>query len=319
MSDDVVPNVTGSKSAAASSGAKPDRTLQSIGMMILALFLLSCMDGISKYLSRSYDPLEISFARSMVTLIWLLPFLLWRPRRFCTRLAALQIGRGVAMFGSATFFIFGVAHLPIATATAIGFVSPLLVTALSIPLLREKVGWRRWGAIAIGFAGAMIIVRPGGGGFNAAAVWPLMSAASWATGAVLTRRIGTREPMVTTMFYTTATTLAIAALGMPLVWRTPDLPGFALMATQGSLSALAHSIIVFAFARTAASTLAPFSYTQMLWSSLIGYLVFNTIPDRTTWLGAAIIIASGLYILHRERIASRAAAAAHLALSEGAT
>jgi drug/metabolite transporter (DMT)-like permease len=283
-----------------------ERTLTGIAMALVAMFLFSGMDGLSKYLAVDYHPIEIAAMRQFFTTLALLPFLARSPLALRTTRPLLQIGRGLCMFCSSILFIVGLSHLPIADASAIGFVSPLLVTALSIPLLGEKVGIRRWAAVIIGFTGVMIVVRPGTGAFNPAALYPLVSAAAWALGLILTRIMRNSDPVLTTIFYSTLVGLIIGGAALPFVWRTPDLTGLGLMAAMGLLSAISQTMLISAFARAAASILAPFSYSQMVWSTLIGYFVFATLPDALTWIGAAIVIASGIYTLHRERVVHRA-------------
>jgi drug/metabolite transporter (DMT)-like permease len=282
-----------------------ERTLIGIAMALAAMFLFSGMDGLSKYLAVDYHPIEIAAMRQFFTTLALLPFIVRSPLALRTRRPLLQIGRGLCMFCSSILFIFGLSHLPIAEASAIGFVSPLLVTALSIPLLGEKVGIRRWSAVIVGFAGVMIVVRPGTGAFDPAALYPIVSAAAWALGLILTRIMRSSDQVLTTIFYSTLVGLVIGGAALPFVWRMPDLPGLCLMAAMGLLSAISQTLLIAAFSRAAASILAPFSYSQMVWSTLIGYFVFSTLPDTLTWIGATVVIASGLYTLHRERIVHR--------------
>ncbi len=285
---------------------RSEQPLAAIGMVLLAMFLFSGMDGLSKLVTADYHPAEIAALRFLFTIPALLPFALraefppWR-----TPVPLLQIGRGVAMVASSILFIFGLAQLPIADATAIGFVTPLLVTALSIPLLGETVGVRRWAAVVIGFICVLIVMRPGTGAFNPAALYPLLSAASWALGMILTRRMRSIDRVLTTMLYSAVVGFAVSALALPFVWRMPSPMAWGLFALMGALNASGQSLLAAAFNRAGASLLAPFSYSQMVWSSLIGYFVFATIPDGATWTGAAIVIATGLYTLHRERVVAQ--------------
>jgi drug/metabolite transporter (DMT)-like permease len=282
-----------------------ERILAGIAMTLAAMFLFSGMDGLSKYLTADYHPLEIAAMRQVFAVLALLPFIIRAPSALRTARPVLQIGRGLCMFCSSILFIVGLAHLPIAEASAIGFVSPLLVTALSIPLLGEKVGPRRWTAVIVGFAGVMIVVRPGTAAFDPAAFYPLASSTAWAFGLILTRIMRDSDQVLTTIFYSTLVGLAVGGAVLPFVWRAPDMTGLALMAAMGLLSAISQTLLIAAFARAPASILAPFSYSQMLWATLIGYFVFATIPDAVTWTGAAILIASGIYTLHRERIVAQ--------------
>jgi drug/metabolite transporter (DMT)-like permease len=279
-----------------------ERTLSGIAMALAALLLFSVQDAFSKLLTRNYDPLEIAFVRFLTMLVLMLPFLLRRPGALRSRVPGHQLLRGFAMLGATLFFILGLSHLPIAEATAIGFVSPLFVTALSIPMLGETIGPRRWIAVVVGFLGVLVVIRPGTGAFNPMALFPIASSMCWAFGLVLTRTMHSADKTLTILFYSTLIGCCVCGVAMPIVWRTPDLPALALMTGQGALSTMGHTLLIAAFGRAGASVLAPFTYSQMLWATALGYLIFNAIPDAPTWIGAAIIVASGLYILHRERI-----------------
>jgi drug/metabolite transporter (DMT)-like permease len=279
-----------------------ERTLSGIAMALAALFLFSVQDALSKLLARSYDPLEIAFVRYLTMLVLILPFLMRRPGALRSNVPGHQLVRGLAMLGATLFFILGLSHLPIAEATAIGFVSPLFVTALSIPMLGETIGPRRWIAVVVGFLGVMVVIRPGTSAFNPAALFPIVSSTCWALALVMTRMMHGADKTLTILFYSTLIGFGACGVAMPFVWRTPDLVALAEMTGQGTLSTIGQALLIGAFGRAGASVLAPFSYSQMLWATVLGYLIFNTIPDALTWTGAAIIIASGLYILHRERL-----------------
>src|SRR5215469_8405807 len=289
-----------------------ERALAGIAMSLGAMLLFSIGDGFTKSLAMEYDPFEVSALRYFCTSLLLLPFALRRgPGAFRTAVPMLQIGRGLAMLGSSIFFISGLTSLPLADATTIGFASPLMVTALSIPLLGEKVGARRWSAVFVGFVGVIIVVRPGSSTFNPAAIYPLLSAVAWAFGLIATRKMRNADPVLTTMLYSTLVGGTLAAISLPFVWRPPSLEAWALLFGAASVFGLGQYFTVRAFALAPASLLSPFAYSQILWSTLIGYFAFATIPDAMTWLGAAIIVASGLYTLHRERIVARERRTAH--------
>jgi drug/metabolite transporter (DMT)-like permease len=291
-----------SKTARPASPLSTERTLSGIAMALAALLLFSVQDALSKLLARSYDPLEIAFMRYLTMLVLMLPFLLRRPGALRSYTPGRQLVRGLAMFGATMFFILGLSHLPIAEATAIGFVAPLFVTALSIPMLGETIGPRRWVAVVVGFIGVLVVIRPGTSAFDPAALFPIASSTCWALGLVLTRTMHGADKTLTILFYSTLIGFCLSGVTMPVVWRMPDLPALTLMTGQGILSTIGQALLIAAFGRAGASVLAPFSYSQMLWATVLGYVIFNTIPDALTWTGAAIIIASGLYILHRERI-----------------
>jgi drug/metabolite transporter (DMT)-like permease len=224
----------------------------------------------------------------------------------------LQIMRGAALLGSSLFFISGLRYLPIAEASATGFVSPIFVTALSIVFLSEKVGVRRWIATAVGLLGVLVILRPGSGAFHPAALFPIVSALCWAGTLIMTRMMSGSERAITTMTYSSIVGVLILSLLVPFVWVTPSWQDILLGVFIGIASTAGQWIVVLAFRYADASVLAPFQYIQLLWVSVFGFLIFSEIPDIWTVSGAAFIIASGLYTAHRERVrrsAMRAVAA----------
>jgi drug/metabolite transporter (DMT)-like permease len=210
--------------------------------------------------------------------------------------------RGAALLGSSLFFISGLRFLPIAEASATGFVSPLFVTALSIIFLGESVGLRRWIATAIGLIGVLIILRPGSSAFHPAAIFPLVSALAWALTLIMTRMLSGRERAITTMTYSSISGVVIVSALVPLVWVAPTWHDVLFGVLIGVASTAGQWIVVLAFRYADASVLAPFSYTQLLWVSILGFLIFGEVPDVWTVTGAAFIVASGLYTAHRERV-----------------
>jgi len=214
----------------------------------------------------------------------------------------LQVMRGVALLASSLFFISGLGLLPIAEASATSFVSPLFVTALSIVFLGESVGPRRWLATAVGLIGVLIILRPGSGAFHPAAFFPLASALAWACTLVMTRMMSGRERAITTMTYSSISGLCILSVLVPFVWVAPSWHDILFGILVGVASTAGQWVVVLAFRYADASVLAPFSYTQLLWVSALGFLIFGEVPDVWTVTGAAFIVASGLYTAHRERI-----------------
>src|SRR5579872_4020505 len=280
-----------------------ERPLAAIGLVLLSLVLFSGLDACSKVLVASYSPILITWGRYAANLVLLLPFLWWAgPHPFATAGIGLQIGRGVAMGGSSVLFIAGLAKMAMADATSVAFAAPLIVTALSIPFLGEKVGIRRWSAVAVGFVGVMIIVQPGSSTFHPASLFPLGSAACWAAGLVITRRIKTRDATLTTLLYTTGVAFLIASVFLPWVWQPLPLSALALIALMGVLSSAGQYFLLLGYQRGPASLLAPFSYMQIITSTFWGAVLFGTWPGASTLIGAAIVVASGLYVLHRERM-----------------
>ena len=280
-----------------------DSPLVAAGCVLGGVLLFATQDMLSKVLVVDYSPLEIAWVRYGINTILILPFMVrHHGRALRTRVPLLQGARSLAVLTSAVIFMAGLGYLPQADATSISFLSPLLVTALSIPLLGEKVGIRRWTAVAIGFVGMLVIVRPGSSAFQLPALLPIASASFWALALVLTRRLGVSEAGLTTLTYSTVLPAVILTLLLPFFWRTPDARAVILMLAIGVVSVLAQYLTILGYSKRPASSLAPLTFTQLVWATMYGYLVFDAIPGPWTWLGAAIIVASGLYTFRRERI-----------------
>lgn len=296
---------------AASSLAAPVSASRAVTLILAATVVFSAMDGVSKFLAGAIPPVEVAFGRYVFYLLFLVPLLargggapvraVLRPRR-----PVLQAVRGALMLSSALCFITALTTTPLAAATAIFFVCPMIQTALAIPLLGERVGPRRWAAVAVGFVGMLIVVRPGGDPIGWGAVLALGSAVSWAGAVIAGRRIGTDDSALVTSTWTGLVGLVGAGLLMPFVWVAPGLGDIVLMAAMGALAVAGHVLAVKAYTLAEASTLAPFTYAQIVWAGLIGLGVFGHVPTPTTLLGSAVIVASGVYIWHRERISPAA-------------
>ena len=284
--------------------ARADRPFRGIALILASTVFLGLSDVTSKYLSATLPSIEIAWIRFLVFALVMVPAMLPGLRLFALRTArpGLQVMRGVALLGSSLFFISGLRFLPIAEASATGFVSPLLVTALSIVFLGESVGVRRWLATAVGLIGVLIILRPGSSAFNPAAFFPLVSALSWACMLIMTRMMSGREAVMTTMTYSSIVGLGILTALVPLVWVAPSWHDIVFGILIGVASTAGQWIVVLAFRYADASVLAPFSYTQLLWVSILGFLVFGEVPDVWTVTGAVFVVASGLYTAHRERL-----------------
>jgi drug/metabolite transporter (DMT)-like permease len=213
--------------------------------------------------------------------------------------------RAACMVGSMLFFIFALRLLPIADASAIGFVSPLMITALSVPMLGEVVGIRRWTAIVVGLLGVLVVIRPGTTAFQPAALLVIASSLVWSMASILTRRIAGRDDTAATMLWTGIVGVAMLSCAAPFGFIWPGWGWLTLNLALGVIVTLGQYFMVHAYRHAGAALLAPFSYIQLLWATISGYLLFDALPDRLTLLGAAIITASGLYTIHRERLRAR--------------
>ena len=292
------------KSAARNAPARADRPFKGIALILASTVFLGASDVTAKYLSASLPSIEIAWIRFLVFALIMSPAMLPGSPLFALRTErrGLHLLRGAALLGSSLFFISGLRYLPIAEASATGFVSPLFVTALSIIFLGEKVGLRRWIATALGLLGVIIILRPGTGAFHPAAFFPLVSALAWACTLIMTRMLSGSERAVTTMTYSSIAGVCILSTLVPFVWVAPTWHDILFGVFIGVASTAGQWIVVLAFRYADASVLAPFSYTQLLWVSILGFLVFGEVPDIWTITGAAFIVASGLYTAHRERV-----------------
>jgi drug/metabolite transporter (DMT)-like permease len=278
----------------------PDDPIKAIALAVSATVLFGSSDTISKYLSGSLPIVEFIWIRYVLFLIT--AACLVRRRSILPRNPGLQITRGLCVVGSSILFVYGVRQMTMAQATTISFLSPLLITILSIPLLGETVGPRRWAAVGVGMLGMLVVVRPGLGGFQPAALFGVASAFCWALALIITRKISNSDTPQTTVLWSAGIGTAVLSLILPFqaIWPTPKQLGLSLV--LGVLASGGQWVVILAHRIAPASLLAPFFYGQLLWVSVLGFLVFGNLPDIWTIVGAAIIAASGLYTAHRERV-----------------
>lgn len=279
-----------------------DRPVVAIAMVLGAMLVFVSTDGIAKHLSASMSAQQIVWIRYTLISLLIVPLVIKPSGVLRTRRPVLHILRGLALLGASLLFVLALEDLPLELCTAIGFVAPMYVTALSIPFLGEKVGARRWAAVGVGLAGVMIIVRPGGASFQWAMLLPICSSLCWASGLIITRLMRGSERPVAVLFYSSVVgCIASAPLALPL-WQSPTSFEWFLLFTLGSMNAIGQYLIIRAFMLASASLLAPFSYFSIVWAVLIGAVFFGSLPDKHTVAGTLILIAAGLYVWHRERI-----------------
>ncbi|HTE99416.1 MAG TPA: DMT family transporter [Bradyrhizobium sp.] len=292
------------KPATRTAPARADRPFRGIALILASTVFLGASDVTAKYLSTTLPSIEIAWIRFLVFALIMSPAMVPGSPLYALRSqrSGLQAMRGVALLGSSLFFISGLRFLPIAEASATGFVAPLFVTALSIVFLGETVGVRRWLATAVGLIGVLIILRPGTGAFHPAAFFPIVSALAWACTLIMTRMMSGRDHAITTMTYSSIVGVCILSALVPLVWVAPSWHDILFGVFIGLASTAGQWIVVLAFRYADASVLAPFSYTQLLWVSILGFVIFGEVPDVWTVIGAVFIVGSGLYTAHRERV-----------------
>jgi drug/metabolite transporter (DMT)-like permease len=287
--------------------ALADRRLGGILLLLGALAILPFMDAIAKHLSATFPLLEITWARFGFHFLVLVPILLarHRPTQLWPQRPALQILRGGLLMASTFCFFGGVSRMPLADTLAIFFISPLIVTLLAPAMLGEQVGIRRKTAVAIGFVGALVIIRPGLTVFQPAALFGIASGIIYALYSITTRKLAGTAPPLVTAAYTALFGAIGTSAAVPFVWRTPTPGELALMALMGLIAAVGHFLIVLAYRRAEASLLSPLSYSEMIAMVAVGYVVFGDFPDLWTVVGICILIGSGSYISIREHRTGR--------------
>lgn len=282
--------------------------LRGILMIMTAVAMFTMMDTMAKYLARFYPVPGIVWARYAFHLLFVVLILGPRMKLGLVRSKrpGLQIVRGMLLAASSMFYFSALKFMPMAEASSISFVAPMLATLLGVYLLHEKVEPARWVAVAAGFVGVLIIIRPGGGIFSWVAVLPLGTAASFASYQMLTRKLAGVDSPYTSLFYSGVVGTVMLAAVLPFEWTTPKTLLHALMLPAiGFIGGLSHLILIRAYDQAAVSTLAPFSYTQLIWVILMGYLVFGDFPDHWSLVGIGVIMASGIYIATHQRLSER--------------
>ncbi len=269
-----------------------------------AVALFACLDTTAKYLNTQMDSLQIAWARytSAFVLTLIVSNPLTHPRLLRTRSPKLQITRSLLLVGSTALNFLGLRWLQLDEALSIIFTFPLLVAIISGPMLGEWIGWRRWTAIGFGFVGVLLITRPGLGGMHPAALFTLGATICYGFYAVITRIVSRVDSNQTSLFYANFIGALVMLPVIPVVWQPPvDWVVALLMVMIGVLGSTGHYFLIAGHKLAPASVLSPFVYTQLIWVIIFGYLVFGQVPNSWTIAGAAIVIASGLYLLYRER------------------
>ena len=273
-------------------------------LMLISMFIFSADDTQAKFLTTTIDPLQVVWFRQMGLFFGVVILLIWRGQHILqTSRLGMQIGRGACAALSASLFILGVSYVPLADAVAVTFIAPLLVTIMGALLLGEYVGIHRWAAVILGFIGTLVIIRPGFDSFHPALILPIIAACLFAGRQVISRFLSGIDKTETTVAYTAITSTIILTLPIPFVWTTPQTSTeILLIISMASMAAIAELLVIKALEIALAVVVSPMQYTIIIWSSFYGFMVFDQLPDLFTVGGTAIIILSGLYTLHRERL-----------------
>ena len=285
------------------------RRLVGIALMCGAVLSFSCLDATAKWLNQSLDPILTVWVRYVGSVAFVALFVnQWTtPGVARTRRPWLQAGRSVLLLASTALNFVALQYLQLTETISILFATPFLVALLAVLFLGERVGPRRLAAIAVGFLGVLVITRPGLGGLHPAAFLTVAGTVCYALYSVATRVLAGYDSSATTMFYSGLAGVVLVTPVVPLVWSVPD-SGlvWTMMILVGAFGALGHWLLILAHARAPAPVLAPFIYTQIVWMIALGFFVFGDVPDGWTLAGSAIVIASGLYLLYRERVRAQA-------------
>jgi drug/metabolite transporter (DMT)-like permease len=275
--------------------------VEGILWMLATGLLWASLDAVAKHLAQSYPVAQLTWARFALPGI-ALPILLGRQvvDALKSRRRGLQVLRALLVLVGTGFLFWALRYVPLADASAISFLNPLIVTALAMPLLGERVAGRQWAGVAAGFVGALVIIRPGTGAMHWAAFLVLCSSSLFALYHVATRYLSRSDAPLTTLLYTGLVTAAASTLLLPFVWVAPDAEGWALMAAMGLFNGLGTYTLIRAFAAAPAAVVTPFTYVSLIWTTMYGFLLFGDLPDRWTVLGALVIAGSGLYLLRQE-------------------
>lgn len=275
---------------------------QAIAIMCVGVVCLVTNDAMAKWLTAYYPPLQIIFVRNLLALPMIVAIVLARHdlRALRTRHLGVHALRGGFAVTAAFAFFSGISVLPLAEATALVFAAPIFITALSVPLLKEHVGWRRWMAVVVGFIGVLIIVRPGAAAFQPASLFIVAAAALYAVFMMSARWIQKDEGFWTMTFYVVLFPLVFSGSIVFFQWQPMALVHLPLFLALAVFGTLGVTLIGHAFRLGRAAVVAPFDYTALVWASLFGWLVWGDVPQVWTYAGAAVIVASGIYIVIRE-------------------
>jgi drug/metabolite transporter (DMT)-like permease len=269
-----------------------------------AAVLFSLLNVTAKYLSADFPLVQLLWVRTAGHLLFVVAVFGPRfgRRLFATWHPGFQLLRSALLLGSTAFNFVALRFVGLATAATINFTSPSIVALLAAPMLGERVGRARWTAIGIGFLGVLVVVRPGGEAAEVASLLSLGTAVCYAFYQLLTRRVAANDPPETTVGYSALVgTVALTAI-VPFVWTpAPSGAKLALLASMGLTGGLGHYMVARAYYSAPASVVSPFNYVQLLGAAAMDYLVFRALPGPTLWLGAALIIGSGLFIVYAER------------------
>ena len=290
-------------------------TATAMTMMIAAMLVLPGIDAIAKWLSGTISSGQVTWSRFFFQIILMSPFLLKTKGAWFTPALWLHAARGAMIAFATLFFFSGLAYLPLADAISIFFIEPLLVTLMSALFFAEAIHWRRITAICFGFIGALIIIRPTFSAIGYAALYPVGAAFCFSTYILLTRKLVKQEDPIRIQFFAGIFGCLVMSLALlygnesdidilSAVWPTTD--QWLLLGLLGIIATGCHLLVTYAYRLASIGILAPFQYVEIIGATILGLVIFGDFPDAITWFGISIIVASGMYVFHREaKLASR--------------
>ena len=278
--------------------------MKAIILNLSAWVMLPVMDGFAKYLSSTLPILQITWSRYFFTVVFVLPIMLvfFRKNLTWTEQPKLQLIRGLLLFCANILFFYSISIISLAKALTLAFIAPLIVTLLSPILLGEKVGFRRWAAVIVGFIGSLIVIRPGFVEFNLASSAALGTGVMYGFYLIVTRKLHNSDNPLLTLLLTGTVGAIIGSIIMPAVWVQPTIDEWYMMFVIGFFASLGHFFLILSLRYSDASKLAPFGYFEIVPNIIIGYFFFNHFPNQWHFLGLFIIISSGIYIFRREML-----------------
>ena len=278
--------------------------MKAIIFSLLGWMFLPVMDGFAKYLSADLPIMQITWARYFFTVVFTFPimFFFFNKQLIWSDKPKLQILRGLILLFANICFFYSISVIALAKALTLAFIAPLIVTAFSPLLLGEKVGFKRWTAVVIGFIGSLVVIRPGFLEINLASVSALGTGFLYGFYLIITRKLSTSDNPLLTLLITGMVGAVLVSLIIPFYWVKPTINQWSLMAGIGIFACIGHLFLILSLKYADASKLAPLGYTEIIPNVLIGYYFFSEIPDSWTYLGLVIIVLSGLYISRREKV-----------------
>ena len=278
--------------------------MKAIILNLSAWVMLPVMDGFAKYLSSTLPILQITWSRYFFTVVFVLPIMLvfFRKNLTWTEQPKLQLIRGLLLFCANILFFYSISIISLAKALTLAFIAPLIVTLLSPILLGEKVGFRRWAAVIVGFIGSLIVIRPGFLEFNLASSAALGTGVMYGFYLIVTRKLHNSDNPLLTLLLTGTVGAIVGSIIMPTVWVQPTINEWYMMFAIGFFASIGHFFLILSLRYADASKLAPFGYFEIVPNIIIGYFFFNHFPNQWHFLGLFIIISSGIYIFRREML-----------------